>query len=73
MPRRVKVTLTTDHSETFLVDDEYVLDLPGADDPWLEIEKADGGIFAVPARLVVGITIEGKEEPKPRARRRKAV
>ena len=71
MARRVKVTILSpnggEFSDVIEVRDDYDLPLISDRDDWVEIEGADGSVWAMPPRLIVGIVLE-KKKPQKKAR-----
>lgn len=60
--RRVKVTVLSpaggEYREVIPVADDFDLPPISGKDDWVEIEGADGSVWAIPTRLVVAIVLE---------------
>lgn len=70
--RQVKITVLSPaggefHNVIPVADDYELPPIDGKDD-WLEIEGADGSVWAVPVRLVVGVVLGPAPEPEKRKR-----
>ena len=73
MARHVRVTVLSpnggEYAEVIPVTDEFELPPISDRDEWIEIEGADGSVWAMPPRLVVGIVLQPKPKEKARGGR----
>lgn len=73
MSKRVKVTIVspsgTDYDSIINVKDDYTLPAIDGRDDWIELETEEGGMWAVPLRMVIAVVMEPPPEKKKRARR----
>jgi hypothetical protein len=73
MTRLVKVTVLSpaggEYQNDIPVADNYDLPPISDKDDWVEIEGADGSVWAMPTRLIVGIVLQGDKPLKKPARK----
>lgn len=73
MARRVRITVLSptggEYHNNIVVKDDYELPPMSDRDDWIEIEGADGSVWAMPPRLVVGIVLEATPQKKSRGGR----
>lgn len=72
--RRVKVTVLSpaggEYHEAITVRDDYDLPSISDRDEWVEIEGADGSVWAIPTRYLVAVVLEAApKKPGPKGGR----